>query len=265
VSTGASVRLGRRFNWPDNFFRGDWIYRIDKTELSDFNQYIIAANPNNIVNEQWPLISSSITQIFSRDSRNNPEFPTRGSSHSISTELSGGILGGDQDFFKVNLSAEWFIPLPFGLVLYSQNKYGILKKLTDETNILYGEYYYLGGSGLGFSEGLRGYDDGQIGPLTAGGSPKGGKSMFKTSLELRFPIAPNPTIFGLFFADAGNVWEEIGQTNPFDLYRSVGVGVRLFMPMIGIIGIDFGYGFDYYNENLQRSGKWKVHFQFGRF
>ena len=262
---GASLHLGRRFYWPDNYFRGDWILRYAQSRIDNIRDPELADSYRLYYGKSGASQQVSITQIFSRDSRNNPEFPTRGSSHSVSTELSGGILGGDQDFFKANLSAEWFIPLPFGLVLYSQNKYGILKKLTNETNILYGEYYYLGGSGLGFSEGLRGYDDGQIGPLTAGGSPKGGKSMFKTSLELRFPIAPNPTIFGLLFADAGNVWEEIGQTNPFDLYRSVGVGVRLFMPMIGIIGIDFGYGFDYYNENLQRSGKWKVHFQFGRF
>lgn len=76
VSTGASVRLGRRFSWPDNFFRGDWIYRIDRTELSNFNEYIRAANPNNIIDEQWPLISSSVTQIISRNSLDRPEFPT---------------------------------------------------------------------------------------------------------------------------------------------------------------------------------------------
>ena len=89
--------------------------------------------------------------------------------------------------------------------------------------------------------------------------------MVRNTLELRFPISPNPTIFGLFFAEAGNAWRDLDEVNPFSLRRSVGFGVRLFMPMVGIIGIDFGYGFDYYNEYGQRHGKWKVHFQFGRF
>jgi len=262
---GASIHLGRRFFWPDNFFRGDWIIRVAQSRISNIRDPELAAQYQRYYGAGGFSKQVSLTQIISRDSRNNPEFPTRGSVHSISTQLSGGPLGGDQDFFKVNFSAEWFIPMPHGLVLYSHNKAGFIEPLNNHTNILYGEYYYLGGSGLGFSEGLRGYDDGQVGPLTSSGSPIGGKSMIKNTLELRFPIAPNPTIFGLLFAEAGNAWREVSQTNPFDLRRSVGVGVRLFMPMIGIIGIDFGYGFDYYNEFGQRSGKWKVHFQFGRF
>ncbi len=123
----------------------------------------------------------------------------------------------------------------------------------------------MGGSGLGFAEGLRGYDDGTVGPLTSNGSPLGGRSLAKFTAELRFPISPNPTIFGLFFMEAGNVWEDFNQTNIMDLKRSVGLGFRLFMPMIGIIGVDFGYGFDHIDEFGRKKGQWKVHFQFGRF
>jgi outer membrane protein insertion porin family len=65
--------------------------------------------------------------------------------------------------------------------------------------------------------------------------------------------------------EGGNSWETIGETDPFDLKRSVGMGIRLFMPMIGIIGIDFGYGFDHISATGQREGQWKVHFQFGKF
>ncbi len=262
---GASVHIGRRFFWPDNYFRGDWIVRYAQSTISNIRDPELAARYQRYYGGSGASTQVSLTQIFTRDSRNNPEFPTRGTTHSLSTEFSGGVLGGDQDFFKGIFSAEWFIPLPYGLVLYTHNKYGMIYPYSKNTRILYGEYFYLGGSGLGFSEGLRGYDDGQVGPLTSSGSPLGGKSMIKSTLELRFPIAPNPTIFGLLFAEAGNAWQEIDQTNPFELRRSAGVGVRLFMPMIGIIGIDFGYGFDYYNEYGQRSGKWKVHFQFGRF
>ena len=262
---GGSIHLGRRFFWPDNYFRGDLILRYSLSSISNIRDPELADRYESYYGKKGASTQLSVTQIFSRDSRNSAEFPTQGSRNSLSLELSGGPLGGDQDFFKPVFSSEWFIPLPFGLVLYSHNKFGVIQPLTKQTHILYGEFFYLGGSGLGFSEGLRGYDDGQVGPLTSGGSPIGGHSMVKNTLELRFPIAPNPTIFGLLFAEGGNSWQEISQTNPFDLRRSLGAGVRLFMPMIGIIGIDFGYGFDYYNQYGQRKGKWKVHFQFGRF
>ncbi|WP_456442800.1 outer membrane protein assembly factor BamA [Caldithrix abyssi] len=262
---GGSIRIGRRFFWPDNYFRGDWILRFAQSQISNIRDPELAESYATYFGTYGKTKQLSITQIITRDSRDNPEFPTRGSVHSLSTELSGGILGGDQDFFKTAFVADWYLPLPFGLVLYSSNKYATLVPLFKRTRILYGEYFYLGGSGLGFSEQLRGYDDGQVGPLTSSGSPLGGKAMVRNTLELRFPISPNPTIFGLLFAEAGNAWRELGEANPFDLRRAVGFGVRLFMPMVGIIGIDFGYGFDYYNEYGQRSGKWKVHFQFGRF
>ena len=262
--TGGTLRLGRRLYWPDNYFRGDWIFRYAVTSITNIRDPELFAG-YAYYGEGGKTKQISLTQILSRDSRNNPEFPSQGSVFSLSTQLSGGPFGGDQHFFKTNLLAEWFIPLPFGLVIHSLNKYGFIYQLRSNSFILYGEYFYMGGSGLGFAEGLRGYEDGQVGPITSSGSPKGGKTMVKNSLELRFPIAPNPTIFGLLFAEAGNVWSELSQTNPFELRRSVGAGVRLFMPMIGIIGIDFGYGFDYIDLYGRRKGQWKVHFQFGRF
>ncbi len=262
---GASIHIGRQFFWPDNFFRGDLITRYSLSSITNIRDAELSESYSKYYGSSGASTQLSMTAILSRDSRNSAEFPTQGSKHSLSVELSGGPFGGDQDFIKPVFDVEWFVPLPFGLVLYSHNKYGMIRPLTKNTRILYGEYFYLGGSGLGFSEGLRGYDDGQVGPLTATGSPKGGRSMIKNTVELRFPIAPNPTIFGLLFAEAGNTWEDISQTDPFDLRRSLGAGVRLFMPMIGIIGIDFGYGFDYENTFGQKNGQWKVHFQFGRF
>jgi outer membrane protein insertion porin family len=265
-NTGATVRVGRRFYWPDNYFRGDWIFSYSLTKISNITDPDLLAR-YTLYGRAGRTEQRSITQIISRDSRNNPEFPTRGSTNSLSVELSGGILGGEQDYLKSIFLSEWYIPLPFGLVLYSHNKYGVLETIKKNTIILYGEYFYMGGSGLGFAEGLRGYDDGQVGPLTSNNSPLGGKSMAKNTLELRFQIAPNPTIFGLLFAEGGNAWENISETNPFDLRRSAGIGFRLFMPMIGIIGVDFGYGFDG-DKNIygqRERGGWKVHFQFGRF
>jgi outer membrane protein insertion porin family len=261
---GGSVHIGRRFHWPDNYFRGDWIVRFSESTISNIRdpelleRYTAQGGFQNVR-------QLSLTQIITRDSRNHPEFPSRGSVLSYSIQVSGGPFGGDAHYLKNMFTTEWFIPLPFGLVFYIKNKYGILEQLKKNSAILFGEYFYLGGSGLSFAESLRGYDDGQVGPLTQSGRPIGGKSMVKNSLELRFPIAPNPTIFGLLFAEAGNAWDEISETDPFNLRRSAGVGVRLFMPMIGIIGIDFGYGYDYINSEGRREGQWKVHFRFGKF
>ena len=92
---GLTLRLGRRFRWPDNYFRGDWIFRLAQTEISDVNDSQLQSLYSNGKTSQL-----SLTQIISRDSRNNPEFPTNGSTHSLSMELSGGPLGGEQHFFK---------------------------------------------------------------------------------------------------------------------------------------------------------------------
>jgi len=88
--------------------------------------------------------------------------------------------------------------------------------------------------------------------------------MLQTTVELRFPIIDNPTMFGLIFAEAGNTWIDLENTDPFDLRRSVGVGARIFMPMVGIIGFDYAYGFDYFDDSGRRYGKWKPQFVFGK-
>ncbi|RPI03256.1 MAG: outer membrane protein assembly factor BamA [Calditrichaeota bacterium] len=261
VSSGASFRLGRRFNWPDNFFRGDWIYRIDKTELSDFNQYIVNANPNNIVNEEWPLISSGITQIISRTSLDRPEFPTAGSDISLTGELDGTFLGGNVDYHKWIFRLDWFTPSFWKLVFYTSFQAGYMESIGAKAHIPYLEYFFMGGDGLSRSTPLRGYEDPLAGYQII---DEGGKSMLKYTVELRIPIAPNPTIFALLFAEAGNTWLDFQRVNPFDMKRSAGIGARVFMPMIGIIGFDYGYGFDRLNSYGLPDPKWKMHFVFGR-
>jgi len=260
-SSGGSLRLGRRFRWPDNYFRGDWIYRIDRTELGDFSEAVLRANPRNITQEQWPLISSSVTQIISRNSLNRPEFPTEGSEVSLSTEFAGGLLGGNVGYHKYILTASWFTPAIWKFVLYNHTTVGFLNGWNKGSKIPYLEYFFLGGEGLSRSTPLRGYDD----PLAGYATSPGGKVMLKYTTEIRFPIIPNPTMFGLIFAEAGNTWVNVSDTDPFDLKRSVGIGARIFMPMIGIIGFDYAYGFDNIDPTTgKRYGKWKPHFVFGR-
>jgi outer membrane protein insertion porin family len=260
---GGSIQLGRRFQWPDNYFRGDWIFRVAETKI--FNVRDEELLKSYIFGVSRPTTQISLTQIIQRDSRNRPEFPTQGSVYSLVTELSGGPLQGDEDYLKNILTVDWYVPIIGGFVLYSQSKFGVIRGLFDEYYINPGELFYMGGSGLSFSEGLRGYDEGVVGPISTSGSPLGGQAMFKFTAEFRIPIAPNPTIYGLLFMDAGNVWKDFDETNLQDLRRGVGIGVRLFMPMIGIIGVDFGYGLDYFTPRGFRTGHWKTHFQFGRF
>jgi outer membrane protein insertion porin family len=179
--------------------------------------------------------------------------------YNLRTKIAGGPLQGDEDFLKNVFTVEYYVPMKFGLVLFLENMIGGITGLKSNYYVNPNELFFMGGSGLGFSEALRGYDEGRVGP------PQGGRSLVRFTSELRFPIAPNPTIFGLFFAEAGNVWETFGEVNLADMRRSVGIGARLFMPLLGIIGVDFGYGYDYFDRFGNRKGQWKIHFKFGQF
>lgn len=259
---GLSLRLGKRFTWPDNYFRGDWIYRLEEMELGDFSDYYKEVNPNNIVNEDWPLTTSGITQVISRNSLDHPEFPTRGSRVSLSTEFAGGFMGGNVGYHKHVFNAEFFLPsFSNKLILLARAQAGFMGVLSSSAKIPYLELFFMGGSGLSQSIPLRGYDD----PL-AGGQYyyEGGKTMLQTTVEVRFPIISNPTLFGLVFMEAGNTWLDLEHTDPFDLRRSIGVGARIFMPMVGILGFDYAYGFDNIDEQGRKFGAWKPQFVFGR-
>lgn len=260
---GGTLRLGRRLKWPDDYFRLDYIYRLDHTVYSNFAESFRATNPRDL-QENVARISSSLTQVVTRDSRDDPEFPTSGSVNTLQTELTGGPLGGDDQFAKLNLSTQWYLPLPAGFVLVSLLEAGALDGLTrDPHDIPYFDYFFMGGSGLSLGTSLRGYDERTVGPQS-GGYAVGGKTLFKESMELRFPVLRNPTIFLLTFADAGNVWRSFEETNPSDVKRSVGLGIRLFMPFVGMIGLDYGLGLDYEDSRGLRTTKWEPHFQFGR-
>ena len=260
---GATMRFGRRFTWPDDYFRGDWIYRLEETEYSDFSASFAASNPRGL-EEDVPRFSSGLTQVITRDSRDNPEFPTQGSVNYISTELTGGPFGGNDQYHKHIFSSEWYIPVVGRLILHSHTKMGIIANLTNNPlDIPYVEHFFMGGSGLQLGEPLRGYDERQVGPMSEG-YPAGGKTMFKQTFELRLPLVNNPTVYGLVFAEGGNCWWNFDKTDPFNLRRSVGLGIRLYMPMVGLIGLDYGYGIDYYTFTGERSPKWVPHFQFGR-
>jgi len=260
-SKGFSLTLGRRLAWPDNFFSTSLMYSLDQTSLTDFNETYKLYNPNGIVTAKWPRTSSAVTYALARNSLDRPEFPTAGSEVTLVNELSGTFLGGTVDYHKHTMRFDWFMPSFWKLVLYSSFQGGYMEGIGKNPFIPYYEYFFMGGSGMSRSIPLRGYND----PLSEDYSAaEGGKAMLKYTAELRIPIAPNPTIFALLFAEAGNVWSDFRHADPFTMKRSVGVGARVYMPMIGIIGFDYGYGFDRVDASGKADPKWKMHFVFGK-
>lgn len=257
--TGASVRVGRRLKWPDYLFRGDWTVRFQRTDVVSASDFY---RPG--VTTQF-----GVGQVISRNSTDSPIFPTMGSSFSLLTEINGGpFLPGSARFHKHVFNADWYIPL-FGnqrIALALSTTYGFIFGFEENSPIPYQDYFYMGGTGLGqlSTTPLRGYEDRSIGQRTAGNSIIGGKGLIKHSAELRFALAINPIpIYALLFAEAGNTWAETKYMDPIELKRSAGLGLRLLINPIGLVGFDYGYGFDS-TSRLGPAPGWKFHFQFGR-
>jgi len=184
-SRGGSIRLGRRFRWPDIYFRGDWIFSIDQTELSDLLPVLLDRNPYfQYYEEVGALTSSSIAQILSRNSLDHPEFPQRGSEISLRTEFAGGPMGGNVDFHKHLFSVNWFMPTFWKLILHVGFDVGYLAGFSDNSRIPYLEHFFMGGEGMSRATPLRGYND----PLSGYASDIGDKTLLKYQFEIRVPI-----------------------------------------------------------------------------
>ena len=267
---GGSITWGRIFKWPDDFFRGNWSFQVQRKMYEgsedDLERYTGGLQYSDGV---------SITQSIRRDSRDHPEFTTQGSLMSMTSALSGGPFGGNEDFHKHILNLEWYTPTFWKFVLMSSLKLGVVRMLPsydDEESIIpFDERFIMGGNGLMYGNPLRGYEDNRVGPLTSRGSPVGGNALAKVSTEFRVPFSENPVVYGLLFAEMGNVWAEpslqekfnLPRVGPFDLKRSVGMGIRFFMPMIGLLGFDLGYGFDDLDGDGEPEG-WKTSITIGQ-
>jgi len=271
---GGSARWGRRFNWPDPFFRGSWMIKTsNNTYYSDLESDLTGYFGSSVAhlieddgNKSFFKTSGvSFTQVITRDNRDHPEFPTRGSKFKWTSLFSGSFLGGDEDYHKHIFDFKWFSPLMRKFVMHQSIKLGALKTNpvgSDERSVVPpSARFVMGGSGMPYGEMLRGYEENSVGP---DGYYNAGNVMLKYSLEFRFSLSENPTIYALAFAEAGNVWEDFNSVDPFNLKRSAGVGVRLFMPMLGMLGYDMGYGFDNVG-NFENDGPrgWEHHLIFG--
>ncbi|MAT38406.1 MAG: outer membrane protein assembly factor BamA [Ectothiorhodospiraceae bacterium] len=258
--TGISLNLGRRFRWPDDFVRGDWFLRYQNLAVIDGGRFYDTGDFTQV----------SLTQVLSRNSLDSPIFPSRGSRIALTTELSGGFLPGSVDYHKHNLGIDWFTPLlRLGdmnrLTLYTGAEYGFVKGFTGDSYIPPIEFYFMGGNGLQIqTQPLRGYEDRSIGPRE-NGLEIGGTIFARYVSELRFALTLSPMpVYVLAFAEAGNVWLNERFLDPFDLKKSAGFGARLLIQGVGLIGFDYGYGFDDVEPQDGEADGWHFHFQFGR-
>ncbi len=278
--TGVSVGLGKRLKWPDDYFtlyqEVNYQYYVLRNYRSIFNFY------NGYANNIYYKMS------IQRNSIDKPIFETRGSQISLTGQwtppysvFNGKDYGpsmADQDRYKFveyqkyKFTSTFYTPItnkrgPEGkearnLILRTSAGFGFLTSYNNQVGISPFERFYLGGSGLtGYSlDGreiiaLRGYADGSLSPAT------GSSFITKYTAELRYPVTLNPqaTIYMLAFTEAGNSWEKARDFNPFNVKRSAGVGVRVFLPMFGLIGFDYGWRLD----SFPGMGKGQFHFTIG--
>ncbi len=267
--TGINVGLGQRLTWPDDYFT---LYTAFEYRRFDSRQYQLLPDG---VSENYNFQIS-----LRRDNRDFPIFPTRGSSFNLTLELTPPIMSLRSDlpllsesekyrlieYHKWKFSADWYSELMKNVVFRGYAEFGFLGSYSEEYGMSPFERFFVGGDGLqNFAIdgreiiGLRGY------PNLSLSSPAGDPIFNKFTFELRYLISPNPnaTIFALTFLEAGNSFSNFEDFRPFDLKRSAGAGVRIFMPMFGLLGVDLGYGFDPIGNIGGESG-WQTHFVIGQ-
>ncbi len=280
----ASTGLSRQLNWPDNWMS---LYTGLQFQRYDFNNYPFQFG--NTTEYYGSANNFSLNIGLSRNSAGfDPIFPTQGSNIEASLKLTPPYsLLNDKDyssmsntekykwmeFYKVKLKADTYNTVVGKLVLRSTAEMGFMDGYNKELGAPPFERFYMGGVGLfnGRYDGrelipLRGYENASTTGYASGVStditPYGGGTIYnRFSLELRYPISMNQTakIYGLAFAEGGNVWNSWGKYNPFQLKRSAGVGIRVYMGAFGLIGFDFAYGFDKPLGAQEKSG-WQTHF-----
>ena len=264
---GASVGLGKRLRWPDDYFMLSVDLSYTRYMLKNWRYFIMSnGNANNI----------NLGVTLSRSSTDNPLFPRRGSEFMASLSVTPpwskwdgkdyrNLANNPQsptysqeqqekfrwvEYHKWKFKSKTYTALSGGqkcFVLVSRIELGLLGSYNSYKKSPF-ETYYMGGDGMsgyssGYAEetiGLRGYENGSLTPWGAEGY-----AYTRMALELRYPfMLGNTTIYGLGFVEGGNAWTDTRKFNPLQLKRSAGLGVRIYLPMVGLMGIDWAYGFD---------------------
>lgn len=293
--TGLSVGLAKRLRAPDDFFTLSQSVRFQHYALKNYNTGLFTFG-NGYSNNLSYTIGLSRNNLYT-----DPIFPEGGSNFSVTAEMSAPYsLFNDTDykslkeeratldpnnanefarigeidqerykwleFYKVKFKGDWYTRIVDKLIIKSSMEFGFLGAYNNDRGIIPFERFFLGGDGLGnYSlDGreviqLRGY------PNQSLSSQDGGTIYNKFSLELRYPITlgQQAKIYGLTFVEGGASFDNFRDYNPFNLNRSAGLGIRIFMPAFGLLGIDFGYGFDPLTGEIGKHG-WETHFIIGQ-
>ena len=272
----AAVSLGTRLRWPDDNFIFRAGLNLQQLGLDNWGQLFTTDEGTPVTTGDYNNFSFQFT--LARTTATDPIFPKEGSNIELSVKLTPpyrnlGLVSDDpeqletiQDRFryleyhKWRLNADWYTPLTGKLVLKTQAKIGFLGAYDDAVGVAPFERFQLGGDGINNQQfafagvdiiSLRGYETNELPnnqiDIGGGAGREVATPIFsKYTVELRYPLSLNPssTIYVLAFAQGGNSWRTARDFNPFDLKRSVGFGARVFLPMFGTLGFDWGYGFD---------------------
>jgi outer membrane protein insertion porin family len=276
---GASIGIGRRLSWPDDFFTLYNGFSYQRYKVKDYEGLFLVDNGH--------FNNFSFTTTIGRNSQTQMIYPRGGSNISLSLQITPpySLFNPGRDYINIPdedkykwveyhrwmFKADWFHAMLGDLVLMARMQYGYLGHYNNDIGPSPFEGFDLGGDGLsGYNLygretiAQRGYPNRSLTPLDANGN-KSGNVYTKYTLELRYPVSLNPsaTIFVLTFLEAGNAWYSIDQFSPFNAKRAAGVGVRAFLPMFGLLGVDWGWGFDDYPGSSGISGS-QFHFTMGQ-
>ncbi|BBE19925.1 outer membrane protein assembly factor YaeT precursor [Aquipluma nitroreducens] len=281
ITSAVSMGYGYRLRWPDDYFTMYHEVSFQHYQLQNMAGYYYFLNDGSGTGNGG-FNNFSFKTAFGRNSMDNPLYTRRGSSFTLSLQLTPpySLLNG-VDYSKVGLSerykwieyhkwmfkGDWYSPLSknTNLVLHTKFEYGFLGHYNKYRQSPF-EGFRVGGSGMsGYNlygsdiVSLRGYKDYSL------SSSQGSNIYNKLSMELRYPVIlkPSSTIYVLGFLEAGNAWNDFSDYNPFKLHRSAGAGVRIFLPMFGLMGIDWGYGFDQVPGQSDAAGS-QFHFVIGQ-
>lgn len=254
-SDGFEIGIGRsKLSWPDNHFSVNLSYRFSYERST----YLLATMPG-VVEVLRRGILSRVSLGIVRYDLDMPQFPSSGSRFSITPQIAG--VGGDFSYLKGTALYEHYFPLPLRLSLGSRIRGGIIRPLKPPIKISRYDLFKIGGV-YGDAD-LRGYEDYRFGGYY--NSPDQGLCMFASTLELRYPLLEQQLYLGVF-GDAGNTWTDIGKVDLGDLYKGIGFGLRLNIPMMGLMGFDFAWGLDdpFHRAFDRQANGFKLHFLMNR-
>lgn len=277
---GASISLGTRLKWPDDNFVSSTALNIQNLNIDkNYPAQLFRTDDGDLVSE-GNFNNFSITQTIARSTVNNPLFPQDGSNLSLSVQLTPpySLFNNRNysdlplnerfkflEYHKWRFNGEWYTKLVDKLVLKVGAKIGMIGFYNKEIGTSPFERFQLGGDGLNNQTlgqfvgtdiiSMRGYETIDLENNISNGVEVATPVFNKFNVELRYPISlnPNSTIYVLAFAEGGNSYSSISKYNPFDLKRSAGMGVRVFLPMFGMLGFDYGLGFDKAGVNANDS------------